>query len=169
MMRTAEVLLAAGILVIGCGQGAEREAAPEPGIANVPKYTGAAAVEALQAADQRALEAFQRDDAAMMDALYAENAVLVNPGEEPLAGRLSIDSLHRDEMSRSDYELEWEPIRVEASKSGDLGYVYGRWSAHSTDSTESTDHGYYVNVYRKINGTWRTVVEVNASSTPDIP
>jgi ketosteroid isomerase-like protein len=104
-----------------------------------------------------------------MDALYAENALLVNPGEEPLEGRSSIDSLHRDEMSRPDYELEWEPIRVEASKSGDLGYVYGQWSARSPNATEPADHGYYVNVYQKIDGTWRTVVEVNASSTPETP
>lgn len=167
-MRIAEVLLA-GILALGCGEGEERASVPEPGRANAERDTSSTAVEALRAADQRALEAFQRDDAATMAALYAENAVLVNPDEEPLEGRPLIDSLHRDEMSRPDYEVVWEPIRVEASKSGDLGYVYGRWSALSTDATQPADHGYYVNVYRKIDGTWRTVVEVNGSSSPDTP
>jgi len=126
-------------------------------------------VEALRAADQRALVAFREGDVGTMDALYAEDAVLVNPAEEPLEGRAAIDALHRSEMARPGYVLDWEPIRVEAAESGDLGFVYGRWSGRSEDGSLPDDHGYYVNVYRKIDGTWRTVVEVNGSSKPLLP
>mgnify|MGYP003289335716 CR=1 FL=1 len=49
--------------------------------------------EDLRSADQRALIAFRANDAAALDALYAENAVLVNPGAEPLDGRAAIDAL----------------------------------------------------------------------------
>ncbi|HYO45678.1 MAG TPA: nuclear transport factor 2 family protein [Gemmatimonadota bacterium] len=131
--------------------------------------SAAADVEALRAAGQRALVAFRAGDAATLDALYAEDAVLVNPGAEPLEGRAAIDALHREEMSRPDYVVEWEPIRVEAAESGDIGYDFGRWSARSTDGSSADDHGYYVNVFRKVDGVWRTVVEVNGSSVPVAP
>jgi ketosteroid isomerase-like protein len=109
-------------------------------------------------------------DALTLDALYADEAVLVNPGAEPLEGCAAIDSLHRGEMNRLGYILEWEPIRVEAAESGNLGYVYGRWSGRSEDGSLPDDHGFYVNVYRKVDdGTWRTVVEVNGSSTQRLP
>jgi ketosteroid isomerase-like protein len=128
----------------------------------------AADVEALRAAGQRALVAFREGDAATLDALYAEDAVLVNPGAEPLDGKTAIDSLHRYEMSRPGYVIDWESIRVEAAESGDLGYDFGRWSTRAPDG-EIEDHGYYVNVFRKVDGTWRTIVEVNGSSAPVSP
>jgi ketosteroid isomerase-like protein len=126
-------------------------------------------VETLRAAGQRALVAFREGDAATLDALYAEEAVLVNPGAEPLEGRAAIDALHRNEMSRTGYIVDWESIRVEVAESGDLGYVYGRWSGRSEDGSLPDDHGYFVNVFRKVDGAWRTVVEVNGSSTPGSP
>jgi ketosteroid isomerase-like protein len=160
----AIVLFSLIALGFGCS---ERDRGSEPAVANPraqPDTASIAAdVEALRAADQRALVAFRAGDAGTMDALYAEDAVLVNPGAEPLEGRAAIDALHREEMSRLGVVVEWEPIRVEVAESGDLGYVYGRWSARSE---ESSDQGYYVNVYRKVDGVWRTVVEVNGSSMP---
>ncbi|MCA1736935.1 MAG: DUF4440 domain-containing protein [Actinobacteria bacterium] len=124
----------------------------------------AAEIEALRRADQEALRAFKADDAEGFDALYAEDAVLVNPGQEPLEGRAAIDSLHRSEMAIAG-EADWEPIRIDVSESGDLGYVYGRWS-FTGPAGAGDDHGYYVNVYQKTNGQWKTVVEVNGSSKP---
>ena len=159
------------VLSLGCGQA---QAPQPPAVAGDTVIETEAAgvapdVEALRAADQRALVAFREGDGGTMDALYAQDAVLVNPGEEPLEGRAAIDALHRDEMARPGYVLNWEPIHVEAAESGDLGYVYGGWSGRSEDGSVPDDHGYYVNVYRKIDGTWRTVVEVNGSSEPSLP
>lgn len=131
----------------------------------------AAEEEALRTADQEALRAFRAGDGEAFDALYADDAVLVNPGEEPLEGRAAIDSLHRGEMAKEGYDVSWGPVRVDVSESGDLGYVYGRWtSSGQGPSGPSDDHGYYINVYRKIDGSWRTVAEVNGTSkstTPD--
>ena len=159
------------VMSLGCGQAEAPQPSAVAGDAAVEVDAAgvAADVEALRAADQRALVAFREGDGETMDALYAENAVLVNPGEEPLEGRSAIDSLHRNEMARPGYVLDWEPIRVEVAESGDLGYVYGRWSGRSEDGSLPDDHGYYVNVYRKIDGTWRTGVEVNGSSEPRLP
>ena len=161
----AIVILTFLILASGCDQGR-----PEPagGGVNTALDTTSAIddEEALRAAGQRALVAFREGDAETLDALYAENAILVNPGAEPLDGRDAIDSLHRFEMSRPGYVVDWESIRVEVAESGDLGYDFGRWSARSESDPESSDQGYYVNVFRKVDGVWRTVVEVNGSSTP---
>lgn len=163
----AIVILPFLILALGCDQGA-----PEPAAGNasaVLDTTSAVAdVEALRAAGQRALVAFREGDAETLDALYAENAVLVNPGAEPLDGSAAIDSLHRYEMSRPGYVVDWESIRVEVAESGDLGYDFGRWSTRSADGSVE-ERGYYVNVFRKVDGTWRTVVELNGSSAPNSP
>jgi uncharacterized protein (TIGR02246 family) len=156
---------------LGCAQRDQNGPTPAAGSSSAVRDTvrAAADVEALRAVDQRALVAFRAGDAATMDALYAEEAVLVNPSAEPLEGRAAIDALHREEMSRPGVVVEWEPIRIEAAESGDLGYVYGRWSANSESDPESSDQGYYVNVYRKVDGAWRTIVEVNGSSIPVAP
>jgi len=158
-------------LSLGCSQAETPDHSAIAGNAAVEVDAAgvAADVEALRAVGQRALVAFREDDAATVDALYAEGAVLVNPGAEPVEGRAAIDSLHRAEMARAGYVIDWESIRVEASESGDLGYVYGRWSARSEDGALPDDHGYFVNVFRKVDGTWRTIVEVNGSSEPWSP
>lgn len=166
----AMVLCTIVTLGLGCGQNDQSGPTPATGSASTVRDTASAAadVEALRAAGQRALVAFRAGDAATLDALYAEDAVLVNPGAEPLDGRAAIDSLHRYEMSRPGYVVDWESIRVEVAESGDLGYDFGRWLARSADGSVE-DRGYYVNVYRKVDGAWRTIVEVNGSSVPDSP
>ena len=161
----AIVILPFLILASGCDQGGSEPTAEDASAVRDTTST-LADLEALRAAGQRALVAFREGDAATLDALYAENAILVNPGAEPLDGRAAIDSLHRYEMSRPGYVVDWESIRVEVAESGDLGYDFGRWSARSDSDPESSDQGYYVSVFRKVDGVWRTVVEVNGSSTP---
>ncbi len=161
----AIVILPFLILASGCDQGGPAPATVDAGSGrDTPSIL--ADMEALRAAGQRALVAFREGDAETLDALYADNAILVNPAAEPLDGRAAIDSLHRHEMSRPGYVVDWESIRVEVAESGDLGYDFGRWSARSESDPESSDQGYYVNVYRRVDGVWRTVVEVNGSSTP---
>ncbi|HET6363069.1 MAG TPA: nuclear transport factor 2 family protein [Gemmatimonadota bacterium] len=166
----AIMLMSAAALVLGCGRG---DNGPDPAEAIAEAQSDPVSVtedvEALRATAQRALVAFRAGDAATFDALYTDDAILVNPGAEPLEGRPAIDALHREEMSRAGYVVDWESIRVEAAESGDIGYDFGRWSARSESDPEASDHGYYVNVYRKVDGVWRTVVEVNGSSAQGSP
>ena len=164
------VLLSLLLFALACeSESPQDSAGQEEDTGTVTQTTDLAAEEeALRTADRKAGEAFRSGDAAAFDALYADDAVLVNPGKEPLEGSDAIDSLHRAEMAATEYELDWEPIRVGVSESGDLGYVYGRWSTSGIgpDGSAADDHGYYVNVYEKVEGSWKTIVEVNGSSRP---
>ncbi len=55
--------------------------------------------------------------------------------------------------------LTWQPESADASRSGDLGYTYGRYEV-KTDSV-LTAKGNYMRFWKKQAGVWRVVVDVD--------
>jgi ketosteroid isomerase-like protein len=55
--------------------------------------------------------------------------------------------------------LTWHPEAADASRSGDLGYTYGRYEV-KTDGT-LTAKGNYMRFWKKQDGVWRVVVDVD--------
>jgi ketosteroid isomerase-like protein len=59
-------------------------------------------------------------------------------------------------MEAAPFKEKGEPMKTEVAKSGDLGYDYGKW-----ESTEGSDKGYYLHVWRKnAAGAWKIVARV---------
>jgi ketosteroid isomerase-like protein len=61
-------------------------------------------------------------------------------------------------LSREVSEMTSEPMKVETSQAGDLGYTWGRYTAKGPSSTARS---YYVRVWtRKADGSWQLVSDV---------
>jgi ketosteroid isomerase-like protein len=60
--------------------------------------------------------------------------------------------------------LRWQPVAVEVSGSGDLGYTRGNYqlTVRAEDGSESESTGSYVSIWRKSaeDGKWRAVLDI---------
>lgn len=64
--------------------------------------------------------------------------------------------------------LQWEPEIAEVSRSGDMGYTFGRYTQTVTDALGSVDmtSGYYVTIWkRQADGSWKFIFDTG-NETP---
>jgi ketosteroid isomerase-like protein len=88
---------------------------------------------------------------------FADEGAVLNRGDAIISGRDSI-SIFYSERLKGDVKLEWRPDFVEVSRSGDLGYTYGKYTFTSFDSlgNASKSHGIFHTVWKKQeDGTWK--------------
>ena len=90
----------------------------------------------------------------------AEEAVLMR-NNTLIIGREAIEnSFGSPPSGQEKVELTWEPDFVDVSRSGDLGYTYGKYTYSVTDSSGAVklDSGIFHTVWkRQANGEWRFV------------
>jgi len=112
-------------------------------------------------------------DADKLAAHYADDAVLMAPGMEPLKGRDAIRSGLSGMTSDKALSLKFKASKVEVSKSGDVAYTQGDYQMTMTDPATHkvmNDHGTYVTTYRKQgDGSWKAVADIATSSVPPGP
>lgn len=97
----------------------------------------------------------------------ATEAIKLNDGAAPTVG---FDSLRAQmaRLPRSRDKLSWQPLKVDAALSGDMGYSFGQWMLTSPQAGGKTSlrYGVYVTVWkRQRNGEWRFVVD-GGNQTP---
>ena len=87
---------------------------------------------------------------------YAEDSVIIpREGKMPLIGIQDADIAWPDKETLK--EISWKPFRVQASKSGDMGYTFGFWIYKGSDTTT---YGNYCTIWRKQNnGSWKFVFD----------
>lgn len=107
-------------------------------------------------------EAFNRGDAKAVAALYAEDAVLVQPAMPAIVGRPAIlEALEGFVQSGAKVELKTEQNLA----SGDLGVTHGTYRVLTADGRE-LDRGYFNEIWRKRAGEWYVTYDINTSSVP---
>lgn len=105
---------------------------------------------------------------------YADDAVVLNTGEEPLRGKPAMLEDSKKKMAADPSStLSFKELKVDVAKSGDLAYTMGSYESTGTDpKTHKTikDHGYYVTNYRKqADGSWKVVADIAVSAVPPTP
>lgn len=93
------------------------------------------------------------------------DAVAINPDRQPTIGLAKILSY----MEGRSGELFWEPIGADISKSGDLGYTWGRYTFTATNEEGEAvvSHGKYMSVWKlQADGTWKVVLDGGSSNPP---
>ena len=104
---------------------------------------------------------------------YADDAVLIVSGMDPVKGKEAIRASNRQMLDDKAMSLTFHASRVEVSKSGELGYTEGTYKLTVTDPTTHKpvdDHGSYVTTYRKqADGSWKAVIDIAASAIPSAP
>ena len=104
---------------------------------------------------------------------YADDAVLMTPGEESLHGKDAIHNGLKQMMADPALSLTFQASKVEVAKSGDIGYTQGSYKMAMTDPATHkvlNDHGSYVTTYRKqADGSWKAVADIATSEVPPAP
>jgi ketosteroid isomerase-like protein len=97
----------------------------------------------------------------------ADSAIALRANQMPIIGR---DAIGGSFTGAEKMLLQWEPQFADVS--GDLGYTFGRWQSNPGSEmvggmrrgTGQTSHGYYVTIWKKIDGNWRYVLDTGITS-----
>ena len=105
-----------------------------------------------------------------MIGFYADDASVFAPNEPVATGKDAIRAALKPMFDDPNFALSFQPTRVEADKSGELGYTQGAYSFTMTNPKTKkpvTDKGKYVTVYKKqADGSWKAVADILNSDMP---
>lgn len=149
-MRTIRnlILLISIVLVAGCS-------ADEQDIILTPDFA-----EYVKAAALTWNDAWASGDADIIADQYAENAMLLPPGSEPISGRAAIRDLWEGAIAMTP---GFGITSVESGSNGDLAYERGTYLAEGPDG-EHLDHGKYLVVWTLVDGEWKMLHDMWNSS-----
>lgn len=85
----------------------------------------------------------------------AKDVRLYRDGHFPFVGKMAA----ADALAPLTAEWTWKPMFADVSSSGDLGYSYGIYELKDKNGAVS-ERGNYARVWKKINGTWKLVIDV---------
>jgi uncharacterized protein (TIGR02246 family) len=139
------------------------------GCSSTPAVNLAVEEKAIRDTEAELAKAVAANDVEKVVAFYAEDAVLLPPGEATATGKAAIRASYTQLLALPDFELTWTPTKVEVAKSGDLAYDYGVFAMSHKDAAGKAvkDHGKYATVWKKQStGAWKAVVDTNNSDLP---
>ena len=116
-------------------------------------------------------QTWQSRDLDKIVAAYADDAVLMTPGEPTAQGKDNIRKVGVEMLKDPAFVLSFKASRVDVS--GALGYTQGDYTMRLTDPKTHKlmeEHGTYVTTWHKqSDGSWKAVVDIATPSGPDTP
>jgi len=97
---------------------------------------------------------------------FAEDAVTLNNGQPAVLGHTAIAaSANWDPKT---YQLTWYAEGAQMGPSGDTGFTWGHYDAHSHDKNGQpvTSSGRYITFWKKVNGAWKVALDASANDAP---
>jgi uncharacterized protein (TIGR02246 family) len=102
-------------------------------------------------------------------AYWADDAVMLPPGNPPLKGKQAIREFVEASASIPGFAIRWEPLEAHVSPSGDFAFLLERnqFSFQDTTGVQVTEWNKVVTVWRKqADGAWKNVIDIwNADPT----
>lgn len=94
----------------------------------------------------------------MMDVFIGKDAIVCPPGMDTIVGRDRQKALFARWLGTPGVLLDYEPVDVHVSASGDMGWVYGlvRWQ----NPGEPVHLGKYLSIWTKEDGRWMNQAEM---------
>jgi hypothetical protein len=133
------------------------ETSSEPRITETLSPDPAQVCLTLLAVERAFAEDMARTEAAVVyDRYSADEAQIYRSGVEPYLGRAAI----RNGPEAHHGVAMWQPIDVRASRSGDLGYVYGL-AQFTPDRRGDPIESCYLRIWKWIDGAWHILVDVD--------
>lgn len=159
MNRHSSIFFALGFLILtGCSQ------APAPDSREADAH-------ALREGE---VVAFVKDwggkDADRIAAHYTDDGNVMIPNSPMMTGKDAISKAMKEAFADPNWSLALQPVQVEVSRSGDLGYTRGTYVLTATDPANKkavTEKGRFVTIFRKeANGSWKAVQDINNADAP---
>jgi len=132
-----------------------------------------------RAADAQALRdgevaAFDKDwggkDADRVAAHFTNDATLMLPNAPLITGKDAIGKGMKDVFADPNWSLALQPVQVEVSRGGDLGYVRGTYVLTASEGASqkvATEKGRFVTIFRKeADGSWKAIQEISNAEAP---
>ncbi len=115
-------------------------------------------------------KAAQTDSIDKVLSYWADDAVVMLPGQETIKGKQAIKEMIEGTSNIPGFKISWEPLSASVSKSGDMAYLIEENQVSFQDSTGKTitEYNKAVTVWRKeADGSWKNVVDMyNAKPAP---
>jgi ketosteroid isomerase-like protein len=160
--KFSPVLLACAAVILfasGCGQQA-------------PADTRSADEGTIRELDVKWAKAASAKDLESTVSYYSDDASLLPPNTTIQMGKPAIHAAWAALLGSVD-SIDWQPNKIEVSKSGDMAYLIGVYQMASKNARGRTvlDHGKYVEVWKKQgDGNWKTVADIfNTDLLPEAP
>ncbi len=129
----------------------------------------AEAVQQIRVAEEAAIRAFGERNVDKSASFYAADAALMITNMQMVKGA-EIKPLLKEMMADPNFSMKFDTAKIEAAKSGELGYTRGAYTMTMTDPKSKKilrEAGKYLTVYAKQDdGSWKIVDDIN---TPDAP
>lgn len=100
--------------------------------------------------------------------LFDDQAIVYSRNQQPAKGKEAIRQFFKlDKQMNPKAVTDWTTERVEVASSGDLAVEYGSFNVkNSGPDGNGSDQGNFVTVYRKIDGKWKIISDIGASTKP---
>lgn len=105
-------------------------------------------------------------------AYYSDDAAVLPPNEKMATDRDAIRKSIGGLFALPGMSIKWAPTKVEAARSGDIGYTWGTYELTVNDPKGKPviDHGKYVEIWKKqSDGSWKCAVDTFNSDLPATP
>jgi uncharacterized protein (TIGR02246 family) len=159
MKRQSSIFFTLGFLILtGCSQ------SPAPDSRDADSH-------ALREGE---VAAFVKDwggkDAGRIAAHYTDDAKVMIPNSPMMTGKDAIGKAMKDALADPNWSLALQPVQVEVSRGGDLGYTRGTYVLTATDPASkkaATEKGRFVAIFRKdADGSWKAVQDIDNAEAP---
>ena len=117
--------------------------------------------------EQQWLEAVEERNLDAIVDLFASEGRIMPPNGEPAIGPDSVRDAWAGILELPELDFSFAPTDITVADSGDLAYVIGTYQLMFGGEDERVqDSGKYVDVWEKVDGEWKVMVEMYNSSLP---
>src|SRR5580700_6130806 len=98
---------------------------------------------------------------------FADDAVTLSNGKPAVMGHRAIAA--SAVWDPKTYQLTWAPQGAQMGPSGDTGFTWGHYEAHSVDRNGQpvTSSGRYITFWKKVaDGSWKVALDASANDAP---
>ncbi len=166
-MRSALIsVLVGAVAITGCT--AKSNPPVDTGMAaqgvTTPPADRAAEEAAIKQADEQFFAAVNAKNAAAAADAYSDDAVYMEPGSPPIAGKEAIRKHLEDFVKLPQLSVSGEATDIKFSDDGSVAYEAGKFSVGYADAKGKAvkEDGKYLLVWRKSDGKWKVVAESNS-------
>jgi uncharacterized protein (TIGR02246 family) len=165
----AFTLLSLAFASAACNQPRTTAIARDTAAAAAPKVDKQAEEQVIRDIGRKWEQMFANRDTSGIAALFADDGYEMPPNTKAMKGpdevRKGVGDMLR---TTKDFKLTFAPGTVSVADAGDMAFERGTYKVSFTGprGKKIEDRGNYVTVWKKVNGQWKVLADINSSELP---